>query len=77
MEKEKLSFDVIISEEKLKGKTIFVVKCESLGIASQGFTLDEALKNIKEAVNLYLEEMPEKKEILKKEEPILVTRLFL
>lgn len=62
---EKYYVDIVISKEKLSnGESIFVAHCTSLGIASQGKTIDEAMKNIKEAVELYLEEQPEKYEEL-------------
>ena len=32
----------------------FVADCAELGITSQGYTLDEALLNLKEATELYL-----------------------
>lgn len=57
--------DVVINKERLSdGKTVFVANCPSLGVASQGYTIDEAKKNIKEAVELYLEEQPEKYDLL-------------
>jgi len=57
---EKGYLDIVINEEKLStGEDIFVANCTSLGIASQGKTIDEAMKNIREAVELYLEEQPE------------------
>ncbi len=53
--------DVVIKKEKLSdGSDIFVAHCNSLGIASQGVSIDEAINNIKEAAELYLEEQPEK-----------------
>ena len=52
--------DVVLNKEKLSNEEdIFVASCTSLGIASQGKTMDEAMKNIQEAINLYLEEQPE------------------
>ena len=36
----------------------FVAKCPEVGTVSQGKTVDEALKNLKEATELYLEECP-------------------
>jgi len=33
----------------------FVARCPSLGVISQGETLDEALANIQEAIELYIE----------------------
>ena len=60
MENKKYFLDIVINKEKLSdGNDVFVVKCPSLGVASQGSTIDEAIKMIKEAVELYLEEMPE------------------
>ncbi|MBU2100598.1 type II toxin-antitoxin system HicB family antitoxin [Candidatus Micrarchaeota archaeon] len=44
---------VITREEKW-----FVSYCPELGVASQGKTKTTALKNLKEAVELYLEEDP-------------------
>lgn len=40
-----------------KGEKQFVALCPELDVVSQGFTVEEALKNIKEAVELYTEEM--------------------
>ena len=37
----------------------YILKEVSTGVTTQGFTIEEALTNIKEAVNLYLEEMPD------------------
>ena len=69
MKDEKYFADIIINEEKLSdGKTAFVVHCTNLGIASQGDTTEEAVKNIKEAIELYLEEEPEDFNLLRKEE---------
>ena len=52
--------DVVLNKEKLSdGSDIFVAHCTTLGIVSQGKGMDEAIKNIKEAITLYLEEQPE------------------
>ncbi len=57
--------DIVINKEKLSdGKPIFVAHCTNLGIASQGYTTEEAMENIKEAIELYLEEQPEDYELL-------------
>ncbi len=71
MEK-KYFIDIVINKEKLSdGSPIFVSHCSSLGIASQGKDMDEAMKNIKEAIELYLEEQPEGyEEMLNKELPL-------
>lgn len=36
----------------------FVALCPEIGTASQGETMDEALANLREATELYLEEFP-------------------
>ena len=51
----------------------FVIRCVELGVASQGKTVKEAQKNIKEAVELYLEDNPESKKYLDKKEPLIAT----
>ena len=59
--KNKCFMDIVINKEKLSDNSfVFVAHCTSLGIASQGKDVDEAMKNIKEAIELYLEEQPEK-----------------
>ncbi|KHO45669.1 MAG: hypothetical protein QS99_C0013G0024 [archaeon GW2011_AR4] len=40
-----------------KGEKQFVALCPEVDVVSQGHTVEEALKNLKEAVNLYIEEM--------------------
>ncbi len=60
MEDKTYFLDIVINKEKLSdGEDVFVVLCPRLGVASQGENIEEAVKNIKEAVELYLEEMPE------------------
>jgi len=49
-----------------KEEDVFVVKEVFTGVTTQGETIEEALNNIKEAVELYLEEKPEIKEELGK-----------
>ena len=57
--------DIVINKEKLSdGSPVFVAHCINLGIASQGSTTEEAIKNIKKTINLSLEEQPEKYEEL-------------
>ena len=74
---EKLSFDISVHEEEMDNKKVFVVECTELGISDFGYTLEEAIENIKRAVSLLIEEFPEKKELLIKPEPLMVTRVFL
>ena len=48
------SFTAIIK----KGEKQFVALCPDLDVVSQGFTVEEALSNLKEAVELYIEAAP-------------------
>ena len=47
------SFTAVIK----KGEKQFVALCPELDVASQGYSVEDALKNLKEAVELYIEEM--------------------
>ena len=40
-----------------KGEKLFVALCPEVDVVSQGHTIEEALANLKEAVDLYIEEM--------------------
>lgn len=40
-----------------KGEKQFVALCPELDVVSQGYNIEEALHNLKEAVDLYIEEM--------------------
>ncbi len=44
----------------------FVARSLELGVVSQGKTIEEAEKNIKEAVELYLEDQPSQRKLLPK-----------
>ena len=50
-----------------KGEKQFVALCPEIDVASQGYTIEEALNNLKEAVELYIEEMGMPKEFVGKE----------
>lgn len=62
-------FTTIINQD---GKW-FVVRCLELGVVSQGKTIEEAQKNIKEAVELYLEGQPKTKKYLSKKAPLITS----
>lgn len=49
-----------------KEEDMYVIKEVFTGVTTQGKTIEEAIKNIKEAVELYLEEMPEIAEEMKR-----------
>jgi len=42
----------------IKEEDMYIAKCPELGTVSQGRTIEEALANLKEATELYLEEFP-------------------
>ncbi len=58
-------FTAVIQKEE----DFYVAKCPEVGTVSQGKTIEEALDNLKEATELYLEEFP----ILEVSRPILTT----
>jgi predicted RNase H-like HicB family nuclease len=37
---------------------LYVAECPEIGTVSQGYTVEEAVANLKEATELYLEEFP-------------------
>jgi len=43
-----------------KEDNLYVAECPEVGTASQGETIEEAVNNLKEATELYLEEFPVK-----------------
>ena len=58
-----------------KGEKQYVALCPEIDVVSQGYTIEEALKNLKEAVDLYIEEFGVPDEI--KAEEVFVTRLHI
>ncbi len=48
------TFTAIVQKEE----DMYVAKCPEVGTVSQGYTIEEAIKNLKEATELYLEEFP-------------------
>ena len=51
------TFSVVVHKEK----KFYVAECPEVGTVSQGKTIEEAIKNLKEATELYLEEFPIKR----------------
>jgi predicted RNase H-like HicB family nuclease len=49
------TFSAVIHKEE----DLYVADCPEVGTVSQGSTIDEALANLKEATELYLEEFPQ------------------
>jgi predicted RNase H-like HicB family nuclease len=52
-----------------KEDNLYVAECPEVGTVSQGTSLEEALANLKEATELYLEEFP----LPQVERPLLTT----
>ena len=52
-----------------KEEDMYIAECVEVGTVSQGKTIDEALKNLKEATELYLEEFPLKE----RKRPLMTT----
>ena len=48
------TFTAVLNKEE----DMYVAKCPEVGTVSQGFTVDEAIGNLKEATEIYLEEFP-------------------
>lgn len=47
----------------------FVARSLELGVVSQGKTIEEAEKNIKEAIELFLEDQPSQRKLLPRSSP--------
>lgn len=56
-----------------KEKKWFVARCVELGVVSQGKTLDQAQKNLQEAVELYLEDSPKSRRLLSRRASFITT----
>lgn len=62
-------FTTIITQE---GKW-YVARCVELGVVSQGRTIEKSQENLKEAVELYLEEQPQFKKFLPRRAPLITS----
>ncbi len=51
----------------------FVARSLELGVTTQGKTIDEAKKNLEEAIALYLENAPSRKKSLGKDVPFVTS----
>lgn len=51
----------------------YVGRCLELGVTTQGRTVSSAKKNLKEAVELFLEDDPTPKRHLSKQKPLVTT----
>ena len=58
-----------------KEEDMYVIKEVITGVTTQGKTIEEAINNLKEAVKLYLEKMPELIEELKNKKTLGAIRV--
>ena len=72
-----LSCGVSISIEKMKNKTVYIARCEELGISDFGDTPEEAIQNLRIGMKMLIEADPSKKEPLLKQKPLMTTRILL
>jgi predicted RNase H-like HicB family nuclease len=59
------TFTAVIRKEE----DMYIAECSEVGTVSQGYTIDEAIENLKEATELYLEEFPSEE----KSRPLITT----
>ncbi len=52
-----------------KEEDLYVAECLDVGTASQGYSIEEALANLQEATEVYLEEFP----VTSSQHPIITT----
>lgn len=72
--------DVVITQEKIKGKIFYVAQGIQIEVASQGLSLQEALENIKDAAEVVIENSNYiRNEISNKNKEVapMITRIFL
>jgi predicted RNase H-like HicB family nuclease len=50
----KITLTAVIHKED----DLYVAECPEVGTASQGYSIEEAIENLQEATELYLEEFP-------------------
>jgi len=62
-------FTTIITQED----KWYVARCVELGVVSQGRTIEKAQENLKEAVELYLEDQPKNKRRFLYKAPLVTT----
>ena len=52
-----------------KEENLYVAECPEVGTVSQGYTIEEAVANLKEATEIYMEEFP----LLEVNKPLMTT----
>lgn len=76
---DKNILDVVITQEKIGHKIFFVAQGIQIDVASQGLSLDEALKNIKDAAEIVIESSIDAKETICEKSCVapMITRICL
>ena len=64
METKILNYRTIITPEKVKGKTVYNAISPTLGVADWGRTVEDALSNIRSAIECHIESLLKHKEPL-------------
>ncbi|MBI3334806.1 type II toxin-antitoxin system HicB family antitoxin [Candidatus Pacearchaeota archaeon] len=54
---ESRTLTVVLTKEE----EMYVAECPEVGTVSQGYTIEEAIQNLREATELYLEDFPLRK----------------
>ena len=72
MKKELSNYRLIVSPhiQTGTGKKGFTALCPTLGVADDGDTIEEALTNVKGAINAYVKSLAEDKEIIPTDNPV-------
>lgn len=55
MQKQVLNYRIIIEPEKMGKKIAYNAYCNTLGLADYGYSVDEAIKNIKSLIKFHIE----------------------
>lgn len=54
MQKQVLNYRIIIEPEKMGRKTAYNAYCDTLGLADYGYSMEEAIKNIKSLMKFHI-----------------------
>lgn len=82
MEQKKIEIDIVITQESAGKDKIYSISCIQVpNVVTQGDSIEQAKKRLKEALELYFEEVPEEKENLikieKENNTPMISRMLL
>lgn len=71
MKTQILNYRIIVSPDKQtgNGKAGFTALCPTLGVADDGDTIEEALNNVKKAIQVYIDSLVKDKEPVPVDQP--------